>query len=122
SANQSVTGLQLSPDEKYVIANVVESPEGVKNTIVPNYVTESAFTEDISSRSKVGDTQSRSRLAILSVDTNEVKFVDHGQKQTPRGPEPRVEQTGATSGPNLDQAERPRRPTAADSERDVQLS
>ncbi|HEV8482590.1 MAG TPA: alpha/beta fold hydrolase [Blastocatellia bacterium] len=121
-ASQSVAGLQLSPDEKFVIASVVETGEGSKNTIVPNYVTESAFTEDISSRSKVGDTQSRSRLAVLSVDTNEVKFVDHGQKQTPPRPEPRAEQIGATGGPNLDQAERPRRPAAADTERDVQLS
>ena len=80
-ARQSAVSLQLSPDEKYVIATVVESGEGAKNTIVPNYVTESSFTEDISSRTKVGDTQSRTRLAVLAVDTNEVKWVDHGQKQ-----------------------------------------
>ena len=122
AANQSVTGLQLSPDEKYVIANVVESAEGAKTTIVPNYVTESAFTEDISSRTKVGDTQSRSRLAVLSVDTNEVKFVDHGQKQSAPTPESRADQIGGTGGPNVAQAERPRRPAAADTERDVQLS
>src|SRR5204863_10107012 len=41
-ARQTVAALQLSPDEKYVLATVVEIPVGAKNTIVPNYVTESA--------------------------------------------------------------------------------
>ena len=80
-ARQSVTGLQLSPDEKYVIATVSEAGEKTKSTIVPNFVTESAYTEDISSRNKVGDVQPRVRLAVLSVHTGEVKWVDHGQKE-----------------------------------------
>jgi dipeptidyl aminopeptidase/acylaminoacyl peptidase len=78
-ANQSVAGLQLTPDEKYVIASVIEPGTGAKNSIVPNYVTESAYTEDIPARNMVGDNQSRSRMAIISVETGEVKFVDHGQ-------------------------------------------
>ncbi|HEX4948789.1 MAG TPA: prolyl oligopeptidase family serine peptidase, partial [Blastocatellia bacterium] len=77
--NQAVAGLQLSPDEKYVIASIFEPGTGVKNSIVPNYVTESAYTEDIPARNKVGDNQGRSRMAIITVETGEVKFVDHGQ-------------------------------------------
>ena len=80
-AGQSVAGLQLSPDGKYVIASVVRPPSGAKNSVVPNYVTESAYTEDIPSRNKVGDEQNRTRLAIISVETGEVNWVDHGQKQ-----------------------------------------
>ena len=38
-------------------------PSGAKNSVVPNYVTESAYTEDIPSRNKVGDEQNRTRLA-----------------------------------------------------------
>ena len=76
---QSVGNLTLSPDEKHVIASVFEPGTGAKNTIVPNYVTESAYTEDISGRSKVGDTQNRSRLALITVESGEVKFVEHGQ-------------------------------------------
>jgi dipeptidyl aminopeptidase/acylaminoacyl peptidase len=79
---QSVTALHLSPDEKSVIATVVETG-AAKNTIVPNYVTESAYTEEIPGRSNVGDTQSRMRLALIDVVTGEVKYVDHGQKVTP---------------------------------------
>jgi dipeptidyl aminopeptidase/acylaminoacyl peptidase len=81
---QSVAGLQLSPDEKYVIASIIESADGSKNTVVPNYVTESAYTEDIPSRTKVGDAQSRLRLAVLNLESGEVKWVDHGQRLAPR--------------------------------------
>ncbi|HST20678.1 MAG TPA: DPP IV N-terminal domain-containing protein, partial [Blastocatellia bacterium] len=90
---QSVGSLQLSPDEKSVIAAVVDSAEGSKNTIVPNYVTESSYTEDISSRTKVGDTQNRTRLAILDAQNGDVKWVDHGQKQVAPKTETRTEQT-----------------------------
>ncbi|MFL6213717.1 MAG: alpha/beta fold hydrolase [Blastocatellia bacterium] len=81
---QSVAGLQLSPDEKYVIASIIESADGAKNTVVPNYVTESAYTEEIPSRIKVGDAQSRLRLAVLNLESGEVKWVDHGQRLAPR--------------------------------------
>jgi dipeptidyl aminopeptidase/acylaminoacyl peptidase len=95
AARQTAVNLQLSPDEKSVIATVVDAGEGAKNTIVPNYVTETSYTEDIGSRSKVGDTQSRSRIAIVSVDTGEVKWVDHGQKQAlAASTETRTERTG----------------------------
>jgi dipeptidyl aminopeptidase/acylaminoacyl peptidase len=52
-----------------------------KNTIVPNYVSDSGYTEDISSRTNVGDNQGTSRLAILNAETGEQKWVDHGQKK-----------------------------------------
>ncbi len=79
-ARQSVTGLQLTPDEKYAIATVTETGNA-RNTVVPNYVTESGYTEDISGRSDVGDTQSTTRLAAIGVETGEVKWVDHGQQK-----------------------------------------
>jgi len=79
-ARQSVTALQLTPDEKYAIAAVTETGNA-RNTVVPNYVTESGYTEDISGRSNVGDTQSTTRLAAIGVETGEVKWVDHGQQK-----------------------------------------
>ena len=77
---QSVAGLQLTPDEKYVMTTVSET-SNARNTVVPNYVTDSGYTEDISGRSNVGDTQSTSRLAAIGVETGEVKWVDHGQQK-----------------------------------------
>lgn len=81
TAGQTIASLRLTPDEKYVVAGVREAGSGDKNTVVPNYVTESGYTEEIPSRDKVGDNQSRMKLAILSVETGEVTWVDHGQKQ-----------------------------------------
>jgi hypothetical protein len=75
---QVVSSLTLSPDENFVIATLTDQPRDVKNTIVPNYVTESAYTEDIPGRSKVGDTQARSRLMLIDAQTGEAKRVDHG--------------------------------------------
>ena len=136
---QSVVSLQLSPDEKSVIATVVDSADGAKNTIVPNYVTESSYTEDIPSRTKVGDAQNRARLAILDAQNGDVKWVDHGQKQVAPRTETRTEQTAErvarreseqsqqqTTG---SQAQGERRTTdtdqarasAAERERDIQL-
>ena len=80
TATQTVVGLQLSPDEKYVIASISETAPGGKTSIVPNFVTESSYTEDIPSRNMVGDTQSRSRLAVINAENGEVKYVDPGFK------------------------------------------
>jgi dipeptidyl aminopeptidase/acylaminoacyl peptidase len=81
TAGQTVVNLALSPDGKYVIATVAEQATGAKNAIVPNYVTESAYTEDIPNRTKVGDTQGRTRFVIIDAESGEVKPVDHGQRQ-----------------------------------------
>ena len=86
AAGQNVVGLQLSPDQKVVIATINEPGTGAKNTVVPNYVTESAYTEEIPGRNKVGDNQNRTRLAIIDVASGEVKWVDHGQKPLPEPP------------------------------------
>ncbi len=80
TSGQAVANLTLSPDGKYVIANIIEPASGAKNAIVPNFVTESAYTEDIPSRSKVGDAQSRSRMAVINVSTGDSKWVEHGQR------------------------------------------
>jgi dipeptidyl aminopeptidase/acylaminoacyl peptidase len=76
-SGQAVQGLTLSPDGAYVVMTLGESAGG-KSTIVPNYVTESGYTEDIQGRTKVGDSQGRTRIGLLSVETGEVKWVESG--------------------------------------------
>jgi dipeptidyl aminopeptidase/acylaminoacyl peptidase len=77
---QAPVNLTLAPDGKYVIATVGEPGAGAKNTIVPNYITESAYTEDIPGRTNVGDVQRHTRLVIINTETGETKNVDHGQR------------------------------------------
>ncbi|MBV9214652.1 MAG: S9 family peptidase, partial [Acidobacteria bacterium] len=92
SMGQNVGNLSLSPDGKYVIAVINENAVGARNTIVPNFVTDSGYTEDIPGRTKVGDPQGRNRIAIINVVTGESKWVDHGQRA--------VEPTSKTEGNN----------------------
>ena len=124
-AGQNAVALALSPDGKYVIATISEPGAGAKNTIVPNYVTESAYTEDITGRAKVGDTQARTRLVIISVETGESKNVDHGQR-LPAAPAVQRTETNATDQTERTEAKtggEPRpTPPAQPKDREVQLS
>ena len=88
---QNVINLAVSPDNKYVVATISEPATNAKNTTVPNFVTESGYTEDIPGRTKVGDTQGRTRLTIIDVETGETKNVDHGQKLPASPPAQRTE-------------------------------
>jgi dipeptidyl aminopeptidase/acylaminoacyl peptidase len=75
---QVISRLDLCPDEKCVMALVTENGNGAKPDNVPNYVTESAYTEDIPGRTNVGDMENRARVAILDTTSGEVKWVDAG--------------------------------------------
>ncbi len=112
---QAVTSLALSPDEKIVIASVSESAQATKNTIVPNFVTESAYTEDIRSRNKVGDLQAHIRIALIGVADGEVKWVDHGQRMPGPVQTPQT-QVSATQGQQAQTGERrgPQQPPERD--------
>jgi dipeptidyl aminopeptidase/acylaminoacyl peptidase len=49
--------LSISPDGKYIGYRLFKAAANAKTTIVPNYVTETAFTVDIPARTKVGSSQ-----------------------------------------------------------------
>lgn len=92
---QSASNLQLSPDGKYVITSVIQPASGAKNSIVPNYITESAYTEDIRVRGNVGDTQGKSRMVVIAVESGESKWVEHGLKQTVPASPPQNQQNNS---------------------------
>lgn len=114
TGTQTVRELQLSPDEKYVFASVIE-PATAKATIVPNFISDTGYVEDINGRSNVGDNQSTSRLAILNAETGDVTWVDHGQRRVPT--------TTATPAPARADAPQGTAPprTQASQDREVQL-
>jgi dipeptidyl aminopeptidase/acylaminoacyl peptidase len=133
---QNAVSLILSPDGKYVIATISEPGASAKNTVVPNYITESAYTEDITGRTKVGDTQGRTRVAIIDVETGESKNVDHGQRLPATPPAQRTENPTDTVPKEAGEAKAPgaagaaaevpqttqRSQPAQPRDRDVQLS
>jgi len=51
---KNVNGPKLSPDGRFITYRVSQPDKSAKSTIIPNYVTESGFTEDIPGRAKVG--------------------------------------------------------------------
>jgi len=73
--DKRVSGIQLSPNEDFVTFMLIESPKGIKRTIVPNYVVESGFTTDIPARTKVGDKQSKYEFGIFNVARDTVYYV-----------------------------------------------
>jgi dipeptidyl aminopeptidase/acylaminoacyl peptidase/uncharacterized GH25 family protein len=75
-----ISGLELSPDQTLAIFSQMEPAERSKSAVVPNYVTESGYTEDIPSRTKVGDAPGTSKMGLVSVETGDVTWIDHGQK------------------------------------------
>lgn len=80
SAKQSIGSLTLTPDEEFVLAVVRETADGAKKAGVPNYVTVDSYSEQIPTRTNVGDKQDTGQLAVLSVATGELKYVDAGIK------------------------------------------
>ncbi len=68
----SVSGLELSPDEKFVTFTKYWPGESAKSTIMPSYVTRSGYTESINTRSKVGEVPSRSALGIVDLTRDSV--------------------------------------------------
>jgi len=76
--DKNVDNIQVNPDGKYITYRVSKSASS-KNTIVPNYVTETGFTEDISSRTKVGATQNAQELFVYDIAKDTVLQVKADQ-------------------------------------------
>jgi len=65
----------LSPDERWITFRVTVDPDSVKPTVIPNYVTESAFTTTREARAKVGGPRARYRLGIYDIEHDTVYYV-----------------------------------------------
>jgi dipeptidyl aminopeptidase/acylaminoacyl peptidase len=64
---QSARNLRLSPDGRFVTYALAQEPSGEKVALVPNFVTASGFTEDISTRTKVGAPQTAYQLGLYDI-------------------------------------------------------
>ncbi|GAB2701110.1 prolyl oligopeptidase family serine peptidase [Mucilaginibacter koreensis] len=69
---QSLSYVQLSPNQRYITYRLIKQAEGAKATIVPNYVTASGYTEDINNRTKVGAPQSTSQSFVFDRERDTV--------------------------------------------------
>ena len=70
-----VSGARLSPDERFITFRLSQMPKDVKETIVPNYVTASGYTEDIPGRTKVGNDQTVSEFGVYDLKKDTLYFL-----------------------------------------------
>jgi len=100
---QSATDLQLAPDDKHVFMVITERAEAAKRPNVPNYVTESSYTEDIPTRSYVGDTQDKRTLVVMNLETGKTAAAasDFASKREVRWGMPQISDDGAVAVANV---------------------
>jgi len=72
--DKNLLGAQISPDGRYITYRLYKPGKG-KTTIVPNYVTESGFTEDIPGRTKVGAVQGTQDMYVFDTEKDSVLLV-----------------------------------------------
>lgn len=73
---KNVNMIMLSPDENFVTFRLDKLPKNPKSTIVPNYVTETGYTQDIPARTNVGVEQTTYEFGIYDIKRDSVYFVD----------------------------------------------
>jgi dipeptidyl aminopeptidase/acylaminoacyl peptidase len=85
----SVGSTQLSPSGRYVLLGVSDRSEPTR-TLVPNFVTESGYTENLNARPKVGDVAVGQRAALIDLQTGTLTWLqpeprDRGRTLIPIG-------------------------------------
>jgi dipeptidyl aminopeptidase/acylaminoacyl peptidase len=68
-ADRMLQALEVSPSGKYVTYRLFQQAQG-KRAVVPDYVTESGFTTDIDTRTKVGAAQGRYEYYLYDKELN----------------------------------------------------
>src|SRR5690606_7037649 len=68
TGGKNVMGLQIDPSGRYISYLLVDRPKS-KGTIMPHFVTESGYTEDQDTRSKVGDEPTQYELYLYDLQS-----------------------------------------------------
>jgi len=77
----TLAAAEVSPSGRYLLIGVGQRVEGEKQVIVPNFVTESGYTEPMNVRGKVGDVQAFQRAAVLDMATGAVRWIEPEAKE-----------------------------------------
>lgn len=68
TGTRNVSNIKLSPDGRFITYSLTQSSGVSKNAKVPSYVTESGYTEELSTRAKVGSTQALTDFWIYNIE------------------------------------------------------
>lgn len=77
--DKMLSGLTISPDGRFITYRLIRRAAGAHTTIVPSYVTESGFTQDIPGRMKVGATQGSVSFFVFDTEKDTVIAVTADQ-------------------------------------------
>ena len=77
--DKNLAGAVVSPNGRFVTYRLTRQPSNAKGTIIPNYVTETGFTTDISGRTKVGAAAGSSEFYIYDRERDTVIAVRANQ-------------------------------------------
>jgi dipeptidyl aminopeptidase/acylaminoacyl peptidase len=72
---ERLSDLNVSPAGTALLLTTNTPPAQARQAIVPNYVTRSGYTEDLTVRTKVGDAQGDGRLAIMRLPAGTVQWL-----------------------------------------------
>lgn len=70
--DKMLNDLYISPDGRFITYRLIRRAAGPRNTIVPNYVTESGFTQDIPGRTKVGAPQGSYSFFVFDTEKDTI--------------------------------------------------
>src|SRR6185503_12456701 len=77
---QVAARLEVSPDGKFVLATLSERARGDsvdgRQVVMPVWVSQSGYVETQQIRTKVGDAQSRQKVALIDVATGRTRSID----------------------------------------------
>lgn len=74
---QNIYLMELSPDKKYVFFIMGERNPDVKNTLVPEYVTRSGYTQTITAHPKAAYSSRNIKAGIVECETGNVNWIDY---------------------------------------------
>ena len=84
--NERIASLSVSPMGNALLLVTSVPAERSQQTRVPNYVTTSGYTEELTVRTKVGDTQNGGRVAFMKLPSGELTWLQLVPADTTRPP------------------------------------
>lgn len=73
---ENLMGLMVSPTERWAFVQAGRPARDPQQTMVPDYVTATGYTQPRSARAKVGDAQGQVRVGVIDTETGEVTWLD----------------------------------------------
>jgi dipeptidyl aminopeptidase/acylaminoacyl peptidase len=84
-AGEMISDFSISPTENSLLISTRSPATGNRTTDIPQYVTRTGYTEELRSRTKVGDAQQKGRIALVSLPTATVTWLKPFSSDTTTG-------------------------------------